>query len=48
MFDIDRFFRIVERYEVAVGDDTIVFPAVLTKAQKEVLTLLEIPIASYQ
>ena len=48
MFDIDRLFRNVERYEVSVSEDTIVFPAELTKAQKEVLTLLEIPIASYQ
>ncbi len=48
MFDIDRLFRNVERYEVSVGDDTIVFPAELTKTQKEVLTLLEIPIAAYQ
>jgi hypothetical protein len=31
-----------------VGDDTIVFPAELTKTQKEVLTLLEVPIATYQ
>ena len=48
MFDIVRLFRNVERYEVTTGDDTIVFPAELTKAQKEVLTLLEVPIAAYQ
>ena len=48
MFDIVRLFRYVERYEVAVGDDTMVFPAELTKTQKEVLTLLEVPIAAYQ
>jgi transposase len=48
MFDIVRLFRNVERYEVTTADDTIVFPAELTKAQKEVLTLLEIPIAAYQ
>jgi transposase len=48
MFDIDRLFQYVERYEVTVGDDTMVFPAELTKTQKEVLALLEIPIAAYQ
>jgi transposase len=48
MFDIARLFRYVERYEVAMGDETIVFPAALTKTQKEVLTLLEVPIAAYQ
>ena len=48
MFDIVRLFRNVERYEVTTGDDTIVFPAELTKAQKEVLTLLEVPIDAYQ
>jgi transposase len=48
MFDIVRLFRNVERYEVTTGDDTIVFPAELTKTQKEVLTLLEVPIAAYQ
>jgi transposase len=48
MFDVVRLFRNVERYEVTTGDDTIVFPAELTKTQKEVLTLLEVPIAAYQ
>jgi transposase len=48
MFDIVRLFRNVERYEVTTGDDTIVFPAELTKHQKEVLTLLEVPLAVYQ
>ena len=48
MFDIARLFRYVERYEVTVGDDTMVFPAELTKPQKEVLRLLEEPIAAYQ
>ena len=47
-FDIVRLFRNVERYEVTTGDDTIVFPAELTKPQKEVLTLLEVPIPVYQ
>jgi transposase len=48
MFDIVRLFRNVERYEVTTGDDTILFPAELTKTQKEVLRLLEVPIAVYQ
>jgi transposase len=48
IFDITRFFKNVERYEVTMGEDTIVFPADLTKAQKQVLELLEIPIAAYQ
>jgi transposase len=48
MFDIARLFRYVERYEVTVGDDIMVFPAELTKTQKEVLTLLDVPIAAYQ
>jgi hypothetical protein len=48
MFDIARLFQYVERYEVSVGEDTNVFPAELTKTQKEVLTLLEVPIAAYQ
>ena len=48
MFDIARLFRYVERYEVTVGDDTSVFPAELTKTQKEVLALLGVPIAAYQ
>jgi len=48
MFDIARLFQYVERYEVLVGEDTNIFPAELTKIQKEVLTLLEVPIAAYQ
>jgi len=48
MFDIVRLFRNAERYEVAVGDDQIVFPAQLTKTQKHVLELLEVPLATYQ
>jgi transposase len=47
MFDIVRLFRNVERYEVAVGDDINVFPAQLTDIQKQVLRLLEVPIAAY-
>ena len=48
MFDIARFFQYVERYEVSVGEDTMVFPAKLTKTQKELLSLLEVPVAVYQ
>lgn len=48
MFDIARLFRNVERYEVAVSDERIVFPAKLTKIQKKVLALLEVPVAAYQ
>jgi len=48
MFDIARLFQYVERYEVSVGEDAMVFPARLTKTQKEVLALLEVPVAAYQ
>ena len=48
MFDIVRLFRNVERYEVAVGDDINIFPAQLTDLQKQVLELLEVPLAAYQ
>jgi transposase len=47
MFDIVRLFRNVERYEVTTGDDINVFPAELSEIQKEVLTLLEVPVAAY-
>jgi transposase len=48
MFDVVRLFRNVERYEVKASQDTIVFPAELTDAQKQVLELLEVPVAAYQ
>jgi transposase len=49
IFDIVRLFRNVERYEVATGDDElIIFPARLTRNQKDVLRLLEVPVAGYQ
>ncbi len=48
IFDIVRLFRNVERYEVTMRDDVIVFPAELTRAQKNVLRLLEVPTAEYQ
>jgi hypothetical protein len=38
----------VERYEVTTGDKTMIFPAELTKIQKEVLALLEVTVAAYQ
>jgi len=48
MFDVVRLFRNVERYEVKASQDTIVFPAELTDTQKQVLQLLEVPVAAYQ
>jgi transposase len=48
IFDIVRLFRNVERYEVETNDDSIIFPAQLTSEQKDVLRLLEVPMAEYQ
>ena len=48
IFDIVRLFRNVERYEVTAGEDTIIFPAELTRTQKDVLKLLEVPVTAYQ
>jgi transposase len=48
IFDIVRLFRHVERYEVQANQETIIFPAELSREQKQVLTLLEVPIAMYQ
>jgi len=48
MFDIVRLFDGVERYEVTAEDKNMIFPADLTKTQKDVLTLLEVPVAAYQ
>lgn len=48
IFDIVRLFRNVERYEVTVGDDTMIFPAELTGVQKEVLNLWDVSVALYQ
>jgi transposase len=48
MFDIVRLFTGVERYEVSECDKINIFPAELTKTQKEVLMLLEVPMAHYQ
>lgn len=47
VFDIVRLFKNVERYEVTVGEDIMIFPADLTATQKEVLKLLDIPVAAY-
>lgn len=48
IFDIVRLFKNVERYEVVAGENTMIFPAELTDIQKEVLSLLEVPVAAYQ
>jgi transposase len=48
IFDIVRLFRNVERYEVETSQETSIFPAELTREQRNVLTLLEIPLAAYQ
>jgi transposase len=48
LFDVVRLFRNVERYEVTANDTTMIFPAALTDIQKQVLKLLEVPVAAYQ
>jgi transposase len=48
MFDLARLFKGVERYEVTQSETVSIYPAQLNKIQKEVLTLLDIPISSYQ
>lgn len=48
MFDIVRLFKGVEKYEVSEGDKISIFPVELTKIQKQVLKLLEVPLAHYQ
>jgi transposase len=48
IFDIARLFQHTERYEVTIGDETTVFPAELTDLQKDVLQLLDVPMAAYQ
>lgn len=47
MFDIVRVFRGVERYEVVDGEQVMVFPAQLNPLQKQLLDLLDIPLAWY-
>jgi transposase len=48
IFDIVRLFDNVERYEVEIGGELTIFPAKLSTLQKQVLQLLDIPIARYQ
>ena len=48
MFDVERLFTGVEKYEVSDGDKTTIFPAKLTKTQKEVIWLLEVQLAHYK
>ena len=48
IFDIVRLFKNVERYEVTSGEEILIFPAQLSKTQREVLALLNIPTAAYQ
>jgi transposase len=48
LFDIVRLFRDVERYEVQANHETIIFPAKLTREQKQVLNLLGVSISEYQ
>ena len=47
MFDITRLFRGVEKYEVHLNDEVMVFPVDLTKEQKQVLQLLDVPESLY-
>lgn len=47
-YDIVRLFKNVERYEVIKGEEVMVFPAKLTKIQKQVLELLKVPVSLYQ
>ena len=48
MYDIVRLFKGVERYEVVQEENISVFPAQLSKTQKQVLELLEVSKAYYQ
>jgi transposase len=48
IFDIVRVFRGVERYEVLDGEKLTLFPAQLNPLQKQLLLMLEVPIALYQ
>jgi len=47
MFDIARLFHGVERYEVHFNDEVMVFPVDLTKEQRQVLNLLNVPQSLY-
>lgn len=48
IFDIVRVFRGVERYEVLAGEQLTLFPAQLSRLQKQILEMLEVPISLYQ
>jgi transposase len=48
IFDIVRAFRGVERYEVLEGERLTLFPARLSRLQKQILEMLEVPISLYQ
>jgi transposase len=48
IFDIVRLFKNVERYEVTSAEEILIFPAELSKVQKELLNLLSIPLSAYQ
>lgn len=48
VFDIFRIFKEVERYEVEEKGKVAVFPSQLSKLQKQVLKLLEVPQSLYQ
>lgn len=46
-FDLARLFKNVERYEVDTNAKTILFPAQLNPLQKQILSLLEVPLSHY-
>jgi len=48
IYDIVRLFKNVERYEVVAGDESLIFPAELSRIQRQVLELLEVPLRGYQ
>ena len=48
IFDIVRVFRGVERYEVLEGERLTLFPAQLSRLQKQILEMLDVPISLYQ
>jgi len=47
MFDIVRLFKNLDRSETSRGDDLTIFPATLSPIQKDILTLLEVPLAAF-
>lgn len=48
LFDIVRVFQRVERYEVCQGEHLLLFPAQLSRLQRQLLELLEVPASLYQ